>query len=167
MRVFTEIQRFNQWWMQLIQIGLVLFLLYSFYQWYIIKEPTGNVAPTDTTLQLVLIFSILPILVLFYFLRLESTIDEIGVHYQFSPFHKSKKTIGWKDMEQCYVRKYSPLREYGGWGVRGSFGKNKAYNVKGNQGIQIELKKGGKMLVGTQRKTEAQQVIDRYFKKEQ
>ena len=70
-------------------------------------------------------------------------------------------------MEQCYVRKYSPLREYGGWGVRGSFGKNKAYNVKGNQGIQIELKKGGKVLVGTQRKTEAQQVIDRYFKKEQ
>ena len=44
---------------------------------------------------------------------------------------------------------YSPLREYGGWGIR--YGWNgKAYNVSGNQGIQLELSEGRRVLIGTQ-----------------
>ena len=70
-------------------------------------------------------------------------------------------------MEKCYVRIYSPIKEYGGWGYRTSLGKKKgsAFNVKGNKGIQIEFKTGKKLLVGTQKESEATQVIHRYFDK--
>lgn len=165
MRIFTEIQRFNQWWIQLLNLGMVLFLLCALYQWFVAKEPTGNVAPDDIIGQLVLIFATIPVLLLLYYMKLESSIDEIGIHYQFLPFHFSKKTVRWSDMLECNVRKYNPIREFGGWGLRGSLGKNRAYSIKGNMGIQMILKDGKKILIGTQRKAEAQQVLDRYFKK--
>ncbi len=167
MRVFSEIQRFDQWWVQLINIGLLGFLLYCLYMWFIAKQPTGNVATNDTSGQLIVIFSTIPVLLLFYFMRLKTTIDEIGIHYRFLPFHFSKKSIRWGDMEECYVRVYSPIKEYGGWGLRGSFGKNKAYNVKGNKGIQTVLKTKGKILIGTQKESEASKIIERHFKTKQ
>lgn len=48
------------------------------------------------------------------------------------------------------ARTYSPLREYGGWGIRG-FGSNRAYNVSGNHGVELVLKDGRKVLIGSQR----------------
>jgi len=167
MRIFNETQRFDQWWMKLIYISLLGFLIFGFYNWYIANEATGNVAATDTTGQVVVVLSILPVMVLLYMIKLETVIDEIGVHYQFFPFHFSKKTIRWNEMDKCYVRTYSPIKEYGGWGYRTSFGKKKgsAFNVKGDKGIQIEFKTGKKLLIGTQKENEAQQVIQRYFRK--
>lgn len=164
MRVFSEVQRFNQWWLQLINLSLLIFLLYALYQWFFAKEAVGNVMANDATGQLVVLFSVVVTPLLLFFMKLESTIDEVGIHYQFLPFHFSIKTIRWSEIARCYTRKYNPIQEFRGWGIRGSFGKNKAYNVKGNKGIQIVLKTGTKVLIGTQKNTESQQVIDRYFK---
>jgi len=167
MRVFNETQKFNQWWVKLIYIGLIGMLLYFLYTLYILNEAVDKVGANDTTGQLITIASILPVLVLFYFLKLKTEIDKIGIHYQYLPFNFSKQTIRWSAMDKCYVRTYSPFREYGGWGFRKSFEKKgKAYNLKGTKGIQIILKSGEKILIGTQKKGEAHNVIDRYFKKQ-
>lgn len=165
MRVFSELQRFDQWWMKLIYFGMIAMLSYMFYTWYVAKEAVDKVAAGDVTGQLIVIGTIVPVLILFYALKLKTEIDEIGIHFQFSPFQFSRQTIRWAEMEKCYVRTYSPIREYGGWGYRTSFGKKgKAYNVKGNKGIQIILKTGKKILIGTQKASEAQQVIERLKK---
>ncbi|MCP4975403.1 MAG: hypothetical protein GY931_04515 [Maribacter sp.] len=164
MRVFNETQRFNQWWLQLILISVALFMGYSIYKWYFTNEAVGNVTPSDSFGQLIVIVSIIPILILFYYLKLRTEIDESGIHYQFMPFHFSPKKIAWIDIDKCYVRTYNPILEYGGWGFRSSLGKGKAFNVKGNKGIQVELKSGKKILLGTQKENEAKQIIQRYFK---
>lgn len=164
MRVFNEVQRFNQWWLQLINITLLGFLLFCIYNWYIAKESTGNVMATDTLGQLVVMGSIIPVLILFSVMKLKTSIDEIGVHYRFVPFQSSSKIIRWNEMEKCYVRTYSAIKEYGGWGYRTSFSKkSKAYTVKGNKGIQIEFKTGKKLLIGTQKENDASQVIKRHI----
>ena len=86
--------------------------------------------------------------------KLYSRIDSSGVHYRMKPFHWKEQTIPWEDIDQIYVRKYSPIVEYGGWGIR--FGRNgRAYNVKGNYGIQVVKKDGKRMLLGTQHPEEA------------
>lgn len=165
MRVFNETQRFNQWWMQLIHIASILFLLYSIYQWYFAESNVGNVSSNDMVGQLAVIITIASIFILFYFLKLNTEIDERGIHYQFLPFQLSSRTIRWDEMEKCHVRTYSPIKEYGGWGYRNSLGKKgQAYNVKGNKGIQIAFKSGKKLLIGTQKEDEARQIIERYFK---
>ena len=165
MRVFSEIQRFTQWWVHLITLVLFGMLFYLVYNWFVLQEGVSNVAVNDSTGQIVVILAMLLTVVLVYAIRLKTTIDEIGIHYQFLPINLSKKTIRWGELKKCYVRTYSPLTEYGGWGYRGGFfGKGKALNVKGDQGIQLEFQNGKKLLIGTQKEKDAHEVIERNFK---
>ena len=93
-------------------------------------------------------------LVLMGSLKLKTRIDDEGVHYKMNVVHWKEQTIPWSDIEQIYVREYSPIKEYGGWGVR--YGRHgKAYNVKGNYGIQVVKKNGKRVLIGTQQPDEA------------
>jgi hypothetical protein len=91
---------------------------------------------------------------LLFLLQLKTTVDDEGIHYQFIPFHFKQKTILWQDIKSAEVRKYEPLKEYGGWGIKGFSKKNRAYNVKGNIGLQLVLKTGDKILFGTQKEEE-------------
>jgi len=87
-------------------------------------------------------------------LKLYTRMDSFGVHYRMTPFHFREQTIPWEEIDQIQVRKYSPILEYGGWGIR--IGRNgRAYNVRGNYGLQIVKKNGKKVLIGTQRPEDA------------
>lgn len=164
MRIFNETQRFTQWWLQTINIVIVALLLYGIYKWFFLGESVGNVAADDKLGQAISIFAVALSIPLIYLFRLKTSIDEIGIHYQFIPINFSKKTIRWGDIEKCYVRTYKPIKEFGGWGYRSFFGSNKAVNIKGNKGIQLVLKNGDKLLIGTQKENDAKMVIERNFK---
>lgn len=166
MRVFEEKQRFDQWWFYAIQAVVVFSVLYLAYDWYQHQYLMGATDRNEEIVMvLVVVLTVIPISIL-SFLKLQTRIDERGIHYRFFPFHRNERKIEWQALKQCYTRKYNPIKEYGGWGYRISFGKGKAYNVKGNQGIQLETQDGKKVLLGTQKPKEAQQVIDRYFNNE-
>ena len=65
-------------------------------------------------------------------------------------------------MSKCYVREYSPIAEYGGWGLRGGFfGKGSALNVSGNKGLQLELKNNKKILIGTNKPKELSETLSK------
>lgn len=165
MRVFEETQRFNQWWLWLLHLGALGFLSYSFYQWFLLGEATGNVKVTDTTAQIIVILVILMGTGLIHIFKLDTTIDEKGIRFRFFPIQQKFKIISWNELEKSFVRKYNPLKEYGGWGYRIGL-SGRAYNIKGNQGIQIEYKNGKKLLIGTQKPQEAQKTIDKYMNHE-
>lgn len=161
MKVFVETQRFNQWWIRLLAllvatISIVTTVMaYSSFQ----SEP----APFWISLFACLLTLIVFVSLLFL-VKLETKIDEIGIHYGFWPFYRNLKIISWSKIEKCNVRKYSPLVEYGGWGYRmGLFSKNgSALNVKGNIGIQIVFKSGKQLLIGTQKKEDVLKVLETY-----
>ena len=90
--------------------------------------------------------------------NLKTELHPDGFRYKFFPFHLNWHLIRKEDIAKMYVRKYSPLREFGGWGIRGAF-PVKAYNTKGNMGIQFELKDGRKVLFGTQKPEEWDSII--------
>ncbi len=167
MKIFKEIQRFNQWWL-IVLFGLV-YLIYGYPLFVIYKEKIE--INTDVLIMLIVSSVILVSVTLFIFsLKLETRIDEKGMSYQFWPFHLKAKNIPWESLEECSIRRYSPILEYGGWGIRGLiklrvFGINKngeAYNVKGNIGIQMVLKDGRRILIGTQKTEKAKQVLNNY-----
>lgn len=140
---FTERQRFTQWWLWLLLSALMIYTIYNF-----IEERLYF-----SNLELALSF-VIPTLVIILFLviRLETKIDAQGISVRFFPFQITFRYYPWRKIKKAYVRKYSPLTEYGGWGMRqGLFGKGKAYNVKGNQGLQIILNDEKKILIGTQK----------------
>ncbi|PQJ82980.1 hypothetical protein BTO16_05475 [Polaribacter glomeratus] len=80
--------------------------------------------------------------------------------------HFSLKTILWSELKEVKVRTYNPIGEYGGWGFRSGFlwnkSKGKAINISGDVGIQLEFKNGKKLLIGTQKKAEAESVLETY-----
>ena len=63
-------------------------------------------------------------------------------------------------LKACRVRRYRALREHGGWGLRGSFdGRVQAYTTAGDQGLELELATGRKVLIGTRRPQELLAVL--------
>jgi hypothetical protein len=146
MNSFNESQRFKQWWLWTILIGALLIPI-GITVW----EMTHGNAKYDLTV--ILYGAGLPaaIVFLFIFFKLDSKLDGEGIHYRFFPLQVAMKKITWSEVSRAYVRKYSPLAEYGGWGIRfGMKGTGMAYNIAGNMGLQLELKTGKKILIGTQ-----------------
>jgi hypothetical protein len=47
------------------------------------------------------------------------------------------------------------LTEYGGWGIKGTK-HDRAFNISGKQGIQLEFKDGNRLLIGTQKPQDVQ-----------
>lgn len=148
---FYEKQSFRQWWIW----GLLIFVLA-----YMIYNAFENHDYFSTS---ELIFSIaVPILImiLFFVIKLETKIDELGIRVRLFPFHFQFKYFPWKSIHKAYIREYSPITEYGGWGLRfGMFGKGKAYNISGNQGLQIVFKDQKKLLIGTQKSVEMKKFL--------
>ncbi|MFN5370471.1 MAG: hypothetical protein ACK5B6_03320 [Bacteroidia bacterium] len=92
--------------------------------------------------------------------RLETKLDEHGISYRLFPFHLKTRFIAWDEINNAQVRKYDPLGEYWGWGIKGTR-KNRAINIAGDIGLQLELKNGRKLLIGTLQKEKMERVVEK------
>ncbi len=160
MNNFSEVQKFRQWWLWALLIGVVMVPVAITYFNHD-QKVSGGLATE------MLIGAAVPllILVLFYIMQLRTKIDETGIYYRFFPIHFQVLVISWEEVTKAYVRQYSPILEYGGWGIRyGLGGKGKAYNVSGNMGLQLELNTGKKILIGSQQPNELNELLDQLVK---
>ncbi|HEY8403532.1 MAG TPA: hypothetical protein VIK71_02875, partial [Flavobacteriales bacterium] len=105
---FEEKQRLRQWWIFIGLIPMVAILLVEYnrngWDWMDIS------------------FGVLPILltlVLLYSIQLKTYISLEGVAITLFPFIVRKRVFSWEEIERAYVRSYKPLKEYGGWGLKG------------------------------------------------
>lgn len=157
MKVFLEKQFIKPWWNLMFIFAIILIVVGTAYY------ATRN-AEEDTALivSAISILIALPLVFALLYLRLETRIDELGILTYFKPFGFTKKFFSWDEISKCYVRKYEPVGEYGGWGLRGVGRNSKAYNVWGDVGIQINTKEGGKFLIGTQNPEDAKNTIEHY-----
>jgi hypothetical protein len=164
MKIFIEEQRFTQLWFHLL---LAISFVVPF---VLVTKEFIQSNDKDAAIELyVVIGSILIVYGLVVSLKLKTRIDEMGIQYRFIPFHFSDRLIAWNDISKCYVRKYNPIVEYGGWGLKGGKLWNKrkgiAYNVRGNIGLQLVLKNGKKILIGTQKENELRRTLETYQNK--
>jgi hypothetical protein len=107
---------------------------------------------------------VIMILVIYLFYRLELIVEvrHSSLLIRFSPL--IKRNVPLSDIIGCDVRTYRPIIEYGGWGIRRSWrGKGKAYNVKGNRGVQLKLRDGESILIGSQRPEELEAAMRSVF----
>ena len=83
-----------------------------------------------------------------YTMGLDTQVRESGVFIRFWPFHRKWVVFGFDSIQKAEASTYSPLKDYGGWGIRyGSRGK--AYNVSGNKGVLLTLADGKNVLIGS------------------
>ncbi|MFZ4561363.1 MAG: hypothetical protein ACOYOD_14305 [Saprospiraceae bacterium] len=145
---YSETQRFDQWWLWLfVLLPLLGIFVWAFVQQILLGKPFGDNPGNNAEL---ILSGVLPIgiLLLFRGMRLDTKLSEEGVEVRFFPFVK-KRTYAWQDIEKAYLRSYNSLMEFGGWGIRFAH-SGTAYNVAGKYGLQLELRNGKRLLIGTQ-----------------
>lgn len=160
--IFKETQSFNKWWhYSLISSPFILFIILMILtQTGVIETKNGEKEPLTFLISIITAFVFM---VWFITMRLITTIDETGITAHFFGIPFCKKYINWNDIQSIQVVEYSPLFDYGGWGVRWSF-NGWCYNVSGKIGIRIIQKNGKPFLIGTQQAEETKKIIAHYFK---
>jgi len=142
----------------------ILVVVFGLWMWQVIQQlfmgiPFGTNPAPDLV---VVIMGIIPvgILWLIFVLKLETRVDKAGFHYRMWPLQRHFKVFLPGDIASWEVRKYNPLKDYGGWGIRIGFGdRGMAYNIKGNMGAIFHLKSGKRILIGTQRPEELRSAL--------
>lgn len=162
---FSEQQRFSQWWIWGLLVVFTGLIGFGAYRQFVLHIPFGN-NPISNTGLLIFIGFWICFLLFFYFINLKTTVDETGITFQFFPFHLKSKHVPFEAVEKIYVRHYSPILDFGGWGLRISLtGKGRAYTTSGKQGIQLILKDGKKILIGTHQMEQAQYTLEQVYQK--
>lgn len=141
--LFTEKQRFNQWWLWLLLATSLAVPAILFF-----KEATEKSGSFSGLIIILLV------IILFAVLRMKTVVTKENILLTYFPF--VRKTISLSDIETMKVINYGFV---GGWGIRlwTSFGT--VYNVRGNKGLHIKLKNGKQLVIGTQQPQELEKVV--------
>lgn len=79
--------------------------------------------------------------------------------FRFVPFHFQYKQYPFKNRRHYECITYSPLKRFGGWGIRFNLKGEKAYNMNGKKGIELKLKHNT-VVIGTQKPDELKKALD-------
>jgi len=142
----------------------LVFFGYGIFKQLVLGQAFGSRPLSDVALVIVGLFFILLLAVLtyiFYTIKLITEVHNDGLTLRFHPL--THQTIPFAHIKTCEVRKYHPIREYGGWGIRYG-GKGKAYTVSGTLCVQLELVQGMSLLIGSQRPEELAKAIQEKMK---
>lgn len=145
--LFKEVQRFRQWWLL---SGIGLLMAWTIYE--IVQK--GEKSQSVYTAFILLLIPLVLVLIF----TMNTKITEEGIFVRMFPLIISPKVFTWDDISKAYTRTYKPLDEYMGWGIKGTK-QNRAYNISGKIGLQLELKDGRKVLIGTQKPEEIDEVL--------
>ncbi len=155
--LFIEEQRFSQKIFKIVVILISSIFVFAFIQQVILNKPFG-VRPMSnmgiiSALAFLAIFNLL-----FYSMKLITTIDKEAITVKFYPFHFFPKRFEWPQLSDVIIRQYNPLKEYGGWGLRG-FGKKSVMTVSGSWLIEVVFVNGQSLLIGTCNPQEAEAAL--------
>ena len=127
--IFNETQKFKQWWIGFILLCVNGIFIFGIYKQLILRQqfgdkPMGNIGLT------ILSGITITLAILFWQFRLETRVTKEGITVRFFPFHLNFKHYSWETISKSYIREYSPIKEFGGWGLKKALdGNGKAFNV--------------------------------------
>jgi len=160
---FHELQKFRQGllWILLLLIDILalIFFGYGIFKQLVLGQALGSRPLPDIAFVIVGLLFILLLAVItysFYSMKLLTEVRDDGLTIRFHPL--THQLIPYEHIKTCKVRKYHPIREYGGWGIRYRR-KGKAFTVSGTLGVQLELVQGKSLLIGSQKPEELARAI--------
>ncbi len=142
-KTFKEVQRFRQWWLWLILIGLAAVAITGVYKQLIIGEPLGDNPMPDAGLVAFAVF-IFIVVFLFGFVRQITTANEKEVRVFMFPFYHILHQ--WDEVESAEAVHFPASI---GWGIRSHADYGIVYNISEKTGVFLKLKNGKKLCIGT------------------
>lgn len=158
---FSEIQQFRQGWLlATVLIPCISALIYIGFTVFRNWPMSG----TYTLIYGVSILALVLVPVFMLSIKMVTDVKNDAIHIRFFPL--KREVIPFSEIAKCDARQYSPINEYGGWGIRSGI-KGRAYNVSGDHGVQLELTNGKRLLIGSQRSEELAETIKTFTKEEE
>lgn len=164
---YYEKQR-EKWWAWLVMIGVSLVFIMGCVVQIGFERPFGN-NPMSNAGLIITTVTTLFVSLLVLSGNLQTYINNEGIFVRYSPYHFKYRFYAWNNISHICVRGYHPFREFGGRGIRlfrwQFMGKavhltrSIAYTIGGKTGLQIVLKDGKKILIGTQQPDELNRVL--------
>lgn len=156
--LFHEEQRFTQWWFWLLILVCISPTWYIWWRHLMMRGALEANDVPDWVIWLLWLGVGILLPVVFASMRLITVVRHDGVYLRFVPFHWRWVKIPVEQIRSVQARRYNPVLEYGGWGIR--YGaRGKAYNVSGNWGVELELANGRTLLIGSQKAEELEERI--------
>lgn len=155
--LFKEVQRFTQWYIWILLLGLLCIPVYGIIQQLVFNKPFGDNPMSDLGL-VIFFFGMLAFCFLFRMMQLKTTVTKEKITIQFIPFLSKK--ISREEVAHAEIVKYG----FVGYGIRFSTTHGTVYNMKGNKGIALTLANKKKFLIGTQKPHELDDVIQSVIK---
>ena len=144
---YSEKQRFRQRWLWMLLLIFPVGSLWALFQEIILGSVFGSNAESIPVLFVLVVISAMFTLFM-YTTGLDAEVVEEGLRIRFWPFHLNWMLFPFSSILKAEAVTYSPLAEYGGWGIR--YGrKGKAYNVSGNKGVLLSFKDRKNILIGS------------------
>lgn len=157
-RLFVEVQHMRSvWWVMVLIAGVAALSWWGFIQQIVLGQPWGTNPGPDWMVWLMWLLMGIGFPIAFWIMRLEVSVYPTHVGIRYVPM--LSREIAMDEISAVVARDYKALREYGGWGVRG-LGSKRAYNVKGNAGVELTLSEGRKVMLGSQRAPELALAIE-------
>lgn len=150
---FREVQYMRQWWFMLLLISSDIIAL-AVIAGVIPKDKIGQAFTIGVPAVLVM----LGVTALFFFANLKTEVKDDGLYIKFFPFHFANVKISLEEVASVEPVSYSPLKDYGGWGIRYAI-RGKAYNPVGHRGVKITYANGRHILIGSQKPEELVEAI--------
>lgn len=75
-------------------------------------------------------------------------VQETRIIIQMGTLGIIKKTIAFADIEWIESLQYRPIREFGGWGIRG-WGRRRAWTIRGDRAVALGLADDREFLIGS------------------
>lgn len=158
--LFSEKQRFNQWWIWLIVIVVISVRMLHLLQ----KGSKYNYNLQQYFTSIDIVTFIVPVLIVVFLLmnKTETHITYDRIEFRNFPFHFQYKSYPKKTIGLAYIKTYESNLKYSALGLHLSlFGKVASYNITSKQGIQLDFTDGSKLWIGTHKPEEAREALEK------
>ncbi len=144
---FREIQRLRQWWIFLLLGGLIAIMWSIWVVQIIFGEPVGTHPAPDGVVWVLWLAVGVGLPLFLWSCRLVTIVRDDAVVIAWVPLYRRRIRLA--DILQCEAVTYQPFWQYGGWGLRWNPKLGWAYSMSGNRGVQLELRNGKRVLIGS------------------
>jgi hypothetical protein len=154
---FYERQRYKNLFLLLLLILVEGILIYFVLQEVLADNLWGSKKKDTWLLIGITLLVPTPLLLSFYFIRLDTIVTEEGIFYRWVPFRKNYNMILWDNIREVFI---VDMQQAGWrWRVKNKYDE---INFPGSDhALVIQLKSGRKKLIGTRKAAEMNRVLIR------
>jgi hypothetical protein len=123
----------DSWWLRLLLLGLLGWAL-----WILVRSGLAGLLPALPGTFFAALF----------WGGFHVVADRRGVHLRLGPLGIPIRNLSWQEIRTVRLREFSPLAEFGGWGLRYRPGTTALF-LRGRRGAEIVIASGRSWLVGS------------------